>query len=45
MKNVDRGYTNLDKNKVQDVLSNSVQVQNPEPVDQTAQGTPDEQQQ
>jgi hypothetical protein len=42
MKNVDRGYTNLDKNKVQDILSNSVQAQNPEPVDQTAQGTPDE---
>ena len=42
MKNVDRGYSNLDKNKVQDILSNSVQAQNPEPVDQTAQGTPDE---
>lgn len=45
MKNVDRGYSNLDKNKVQDILSNSVQAQNPEPVDQTAQGTPDEAQQ
>ena len=45
MKNVDRGYTNLDKNKVQDILSNSTQTQNPEPVDQTAQGTPDEAQQ
>ena len=43
MKNVDRGYTNLDKNKVQDILSNSTQVKNPEPVEQTAQeGTPDE---
>jgi|TARA_E500000075_G_C6941027_1_gene294463 hypothetical protein len=42
MKNVDRGYTNLDKNKVQDILSNSTAVQNPEPVEQTAQGTPDE---
>jgi len=42
MKNVDRGYTNLDKNKVQDILSNTPHVKNPEPVEQTAQETPDE---
>jgi len=44
MKNVDRGYTNLDKNKVQDILSNNIALQNPEPVEATQQGTQDEQQ-
>lgn len=38
MKNVDRGYTNLDKNKVQDILNNADAVKNPEPVEQTEQG-------
>ena len=45
MKNVDRGYTNLDKNKVQDILSNTQAIKNPEPVEQTEQGMQDEQQQ
>ena len=44
MKNVDRGYTNLDKNKVQDILSNNIALQNLEPVEATQQGTQDEQQ-
>jgi len=44
MKNVDRGYTNLDKNKVQDILSNTQAIKNPEPVEQTEQGMQDEQQ-
>src|SRR6056300_1665539 len=45
MKNVDRGYTNLDKNKVQDILANVQAMKNPEPVEQTEQGMQDEQQQ
>lgn len=44
MKNVDRGYTNLDKNKVQDILNNADAVKNPEPVEQTEQGMDNEQQ-
>lgn len=45
MKNVDRGYTNLDTNKVSDVLSQipvNAQAQ-PEQAEQTAQGIDDEQ--
>ena len=45
MKNVDRGYTNLDKNKVQDILSNVDAMKTPEPVEQAEQGMQDEQQQ
>jgi len=44
MKNVDRGYTNLDKNKVQDILNNTSAMKNPEPVEQTEQGMDNEQQ-
>ena len=39
MKNIDRGYTNLDRNKVQDILSNNNVISNqPEPVETTPQG-------
>lgn len=34
MKNIDRGYTNLDKNKVEDILNNPMSKLNAEPVDQ-----------
>lgn len=37
MKNIDRGYTNLDRNKVQDLLTqNGVVANQAEPVEQTA---------
>ena len=37
MKNIDRGYKNLDKNKVQDILSNNAVNMNLEPADEQAQ--------
>ena len=44
MKNIDRGYTNLDRNKVQDMLSQGGAVSSqPEPVEAAPQGQPNEQ--
>jgi len=43
MKNIDRGYTNLDKNKVQDILSQVGVNAQLEPAEQAAQGTENEQ--
>ena len=43
MKNIDRGYTNLDKNKVQDILSQVGVNAQLEPAEQAEQGTENEQ--
>jgi hypothetical protein len=44
MTNINRGYTNLDKNKIQDILTQSPNTVSSEPVEQTmAQGQPNEQ--
>jgi hypothetical protein len=43
MKNIDRGYNNLDKNKVRDMLTQGgVVASQPEPVEETPQGTANE---
>jgi len=45
MKNIDRGYQNLDRNKVQDILSSNTAMKQAEPAEaQAAQGTENEQQ-
>ena len=45
MKNIDRGYNNLDKNKVSDILDNNIGLKQPEPVEQQSAETEDAQQQ
>lgn len=40
MKNIDRGYTNLDKNKVQDIIGKTDTL--PEPVEATQEAIPNE---
>lgn len=43
MKNIDRGYQNLDRNKVQDILSSNTAIKQPEPAEeQAAQGMDNE---
>jgi hypothetical protein len=45
MKNIDRGYQNLDRNKVQDILSSNTAMKQAEPAEaQAAQGIDNEQQ-
>lgn len=44
MKNIDRGYNNLDKNKVSDILDNNIGLKQPEPVEQQSAETEDAQQ-
>ena len=44
MKNIDRGYHNLDRNKVQDILSGNTAKNIPEPAEAQPQEAPNEQQ-
>ena len=41
MKNIDRGYNNLDRNKVQDILTGNLGTNIPEPAEATDTGTTD----
>ena len=46
MKNIDRGYSNLDKNKVSDILANAnIGMKQPEPVEQQEAGMDNAEQQ